>query len=98
MGRTLLLVVIHGEIEKRKLIGGRHRYPAAACGRKAELGCNAHHDLRLPVCNGKVRRLDRSDSLSAISPSSRISGFAAGLPPKIHKLRNRWRERHDPGV
>ena len=44
------LVVIHRQIEKRKLIGRRRRYPAAACGSKTELGCNAYHQLCLPVC------------------------------------------------
>jgi hypothetical protein len=41
----IFFVVIHGEVEKRKLVRRRRRYPAAACRCKAELGCNAHHDL-----------------------------------------------------
>src|SRR5258708_6885731 len=41
--RLFPFVVSRRQLEERQLIRRWCRYPAAACGCKAELGCNAYH-------------------------------------------------------
>jgi hypothetical protein len=52
-------VFLPSSTKERKLILRRRGNPAPACRRETELGCNAHHDLRLPVGDRKIRRLYR---------------------------------------
>jgi hypothetical protein len=52
-------VFLPNSTKEGKLVLRRRRDPAAARGRETELGCNAHHDLRLPVGDRKIWRLYR---------------------------------------